>query len=75
MADITDLASRLDVPATTLAGLDDVGAEEVARLVTLVDDTFAREDSAVEVGLKATVNAIPRPLRGRAKALLFGGER
>src|SRR3546814_16260529 len=75
MADINDLASRLDLPADALAGLDDVPSEEVARLVTLIDDAVAREERAVEVGLQWTVNEIPRPLGGRARAGAFGGDR
>lgn len=69
------LAERLGVTTDAVAGFEDCSAEGLAHLDSLVEAAFAREQEAVESGLKATLQAVPRPLRGRAKSLLFpGGE-
>jgi hypothetical protein len=70
---LVSLASRLGVPASRLAGLADLTAADLAVLESLVADAFAAEDRAVREGLERTVGAVPRPLRGRARSLLFPG--
>lgn len=72
---VSTLAERLGVTTEAVAGLGACSAEELAHLDSLVESTFSREREAVESGLRATLQAVPRPLRGRAKGLLFpGGE-
>ena len=70
---VATLAERLGVSADAVAGLQGCSAEELAHLDSLVETAFEREREAVDSGLKATLQAVPRPLRGRAKALLFPG--
>ncbi|QIX26586.1 hypothetical protein ncot_08205 [Nocardioides sp. JQ2195] len=70
---VSALAERLDVPVGSVAGLEACSAEELTHLDSLVEAAFVREQEAVEAGLKATLQAVPRPLRGRAKSLLFPG--
>lgn len=70
---ISALATRLGVPDKHLAGLDTCGAQGLDRIERLVAQAFDREDEAVETGLQETLQAVPRPLRGRARALLFPG--
>jgi hypothetical protein len=65
------LADRLGVSRDRLDGLSGCMPADLAELDTLVAAAFAIEDEAVESGLQRTVSAVPRPLRGKARALLF----
>ncbi|MDT0201394.1 hypothetical protein [Nocardioides sp. AE5] len=61
--------------AEALDGLDTCSTAELDELCGLLQAAMEREDAAVESGLAATLKAVPRPLRGRARKLLFpGGE-
>ena len=56
-----------------VAPLDDTALQSLHRLV---ESSLAEEDQRVQEALQATMRFLPRPLRGRAKKLLFpGGER
>ncbi|WP_067435890.1 hypothetical protein [Nocardioides jensenii] len=72
--DVSALAERLGTSVDELAAFSACSPDEVAHLDMLVAAVFAAEAEAVESGLRATLTAVPRPLRGRAKALLFPGE-
>lgn len=72
--DVSALAARLDTSVKELAGFSACSPDEVAHLDSLVAAAFEAEAEAVETGLRATLTAVPRPLRGRAKALLFPEE-
>ncbi|MDT9592497.1 hypothetical protein RDV89_05425 [Nocardioides zeae] len=67
------LAARLGVPAEHLRALDGCAAEDVALLDDAVELALRAEDRAVSDGLAAAVRFVPRPLRGRARALLGVG--
>lgn len=67
------LAARLGVPETDLSGLATCGSAGLATVERLVEASFTREDRAVESGLEKTLQVIPRPLRRRARAMLFPG--
>jgi hypothetical protein len=68
------LAALLEVPATEVAFLGRLGDDDLARLHATVAGTLRREAEAIDEALEATVRFLPRPLRGRAKKLLFPGE-
>lgn len=70
-----DLAALLEVPAGEVAFLDRLDREDLTRLHEVVAATLEREGRAIDEALEATVRFLPRPLRGRAKKLLFPGER
>ncbi|WP_157571667.1 hypothetical protein [Nocardioides alkalitolerans] len=69
------LASRLDLPVASLAVLEACTDDELAVLDEAVALAVMAEDQAVEHGLDAAVRFVPRPLRGRARKLVFGSER
>ncbi|RYP87024.1 hypothetical protein EKO23_07035 [Nocardioides guangzhouensis] len=71
MDPLDSLAGRLGVPRSRLSGLDACSPADLGTLDDLVATTFAAEDTAVADGLDGTVRALPRPLRGRARALIF----
>lgn len=71
---LSTLADRLGTTPAKLAPLKACSATELQHLDDAVAGTLDREDEAVETGLQATLGAIPRPLRSRAKALLFPSE-
>jgi hypothetical protein len=71
MDPLDSLAGRLRVPRERLSDLASCPPEDLAVLDDLVAATFAAEDAAVADGLDGTVRAVPRPLRGRARALIF----
>lgn len=68
---LSSLADRLDLTSADLSPLRACGTPDLQALDEAVARTLEREDEAVESGLRATLGAIPRPLRGKAKALLF----
>lgn len=73
-SDVSALAARLEVPPERLAAFTVCTEQQLARLEKSVADAIDAEDAAVEEGLQSTLRAVPRPLRGRAKGLLFGDE-
>lgn len=64
-----ELESSL-VATGSLRGLAAVPANELDALRGLAEDAVAREDALVTKSLEAAISALPRPLRGRARALL-----
>lgn len=67
------LAARLGVPESALSRLATCGSAGLVTVERMVDEAFLREDRAVESGLEKTLQVIPRPLRRRARAMLFPG--
>ncbi len=65
------LAELLDTDVSELAYLEPLDEEAVGQLHRLVHDSLAAEDERVQDALQATMRYLPRPLRGRAKKLLF----
>ena len=58
-----------------LAVLDKLDAEEIADLLTLFRAARAEEEAALEKAVDQTVGALPWPIRGPAKKIMFGGRR
>lgn len=73
MATTFDLAEAIGLPerADALTPLDALGPDRLAELTALVRAAVDREDALVASSLEAALNAVPRPLRGRARALLL----
>ena len=71
---VDDLATLLEVPADEVAFLRKLDEADLVRLHDVVAGTLEREGRAIDEALEATVRFLPRPLRGRAKKLLFPGE-
>ncbi len=68
---------RLEMDLTavtgTLAGLEPAATADLDRMSTLVAAAIAQEDDVVRTSLDAAIDALPRPIRGRARALLLEG--
>jgi len=71
---LDDLAALLEVSPGEVAFLHRLDETDLARLHVVVAETLERESRAIDEALGATVRFLPRPLRGRAKKLLFPGE-
>ena len=71
---LSALADRLGVSRTRLDGLAGCAETDLTELDGLVAAAFDVENEEVEAGLRRTVSAVPRPLRGKATALLFPGD-
>lgn len=69
------MARRLDLPVERLALLAAYDDEDLTVLDDAVALAIRAEDHAVEQGLSEALRFVPRPLRGRARALLFGDGR
>lgn len=70
---VDDVAALLEVPAAEVAFLHRLDGADLDRLHDVVAGTLEREGRAIDEALGATVRFLPRPLRGRAKKLLFPG--
>ena len=53
-----------------LAGLAD---SELEHLRETIDASMRRQDNAIERGVERALQVIPKPLRGRARSMLFPG--
>ena len=71
---VDDLADLLEVPRDEVSFLDKLHDADLAQLHAVVAGTLEREGRAIDEALEATVRFLPRPLRGRAKKLLFPQE-
>ncbi|WP_235736141.1 hypothetical protein [Nocardioides alcanivorans] len=71
MATPQDLARSVGLPDDGLDGLAALPQERLDSLTALVHAAVDREDALVATSLEAALNALPRPLRGRARALLL----
>ncbi|GAA1912804.1 hypothetical protein [Nocardioides marmoribigeumensis] len=71
---VDDLAGLLEVPPGEVSFLDRLDAADLSRLREVVAGSLEREARAIDQALEATVRFLPRPLRGRARTMLFPGE-
>ena len=71
---VDDLAALMEVPRSEVAFLDRLDEADLARLHDVVAGSLEREGEAIDEALQATMRFLPRPLRGRAKKMLFPGE-
>lgn len=73
--DLRVLAEVLDTPVGDLDYLTPLDDAALTQLHTVLQRSLEAEDRRVQDALQATMRFLPRPLRGRAKKLLFpGGE-
>lgn len=68
---LTRLAETLDADEAELSELSALDDAALERLRDLVAGAIVREEAAVDDALQATLRFLPRPLRGRAKKMLF----
>jgi len=68
-----DLAGLLGVPEKRLAMLDGVAGADLAKLSEAITRAMAKQDKAVSDGVEKSLHVIPRPLRSRARSMLFPG--
>ena len=71
---VDDLADLLEVPAGEVSFLSKLDQADLARLHEVVAGSLEREGAAIDEALEATMRFLPRPLRGRARKMLFPGE-
>lgn len=72
---VTSIAERLELPSERLALLEGYSEDDLSVLDDAIALAIRAEDKAVEDGLTEALRFVPRPLRGRARALLFGSDR
>ncbi|MFF0490905.1 hypothetical protein ACWDSJ_17780 [Nocardia sp. NPDC003482] len=65
----SDLERELGGP---LAALDELGDREVTDLLVLLHAARRHETAALNEAVDAMVGALPRPLRGITKKIMFG---
>jgi hypothetical protein len=73
MTTVRDLADLLGVPEKKLAMLTGIAAADLDRLRSGISTAMAKQDKAIEDGVERSLSAIPRPLRGKARSMLFPG--
>ena len=71
---VDDLAALLEVPPGEVAFLGKLEQADLARLHQVVSGSLEREAAAIDEALEATMRFLPRPLRGRARKMLFPDE-
>jgi hypothetical protein len=71
---VDDLADLLEVPPGEVSFLSKLDGTDLARLHEVVAGSLEREGAAIDEALEATTRFLPRPLRGRARRLLFPEE-
>ncbi|HET7735029.1 MAG TPA: hypothetical protein VFK52_03580 [Nocardioidaceae bacterium] len=75
MSSLRELADLLGVPEKRLGMLSGVAQDNLNHLRDSVTSAVLKQENAIQKGVEKSLQAIPRPLRSRARALLFpGGE-
>ena len=69
------LAATLGAGPADLDAVSPLDARDLARLDALVVDALERDEARVTEAVEETVRFVPRPLRGRAKKMLFPEDR
>lgn len=69
--------ARLELGTLLGEGVDTgrLTAEEVELMLRLVRDARERQRAELDQGLEAVLGALPRLVRGPARAIVFGGSR
>jgi hypothetical protein len=71
---IAQLCTTLHVSPAELAMLEQFAPDDVAALAAAVDRAVAVQRAEIDESLEAALGIVPRPLRGRARKLLFPGD-
>jgi len=73
VSSLRELADLLGVPEKRLGMLSGVAQDNLNHLRDSVTSAVHKQETAIQKGVEKSLQAIPRPLRGRARALLFPG--
>jgi hypothetical protein len=73
MTTLGDLAGLLGVPEKRLSMLEGIAAADLAKLKGGISTAMAKQDRAISDGVEKSLQVIPRPLRGKARSMLFPG--
>ncbi len=65
------LAATLGADPADLEAVSPLDTPALGRLDALVGDALERDEATVTAAVEETVRFVPRPLRGRAKKMLF----
>ena len=65
------LATALGTTSEDLAAVAPLGDRDLDRLTGIVTGALERDEQRVAAALEGTVRFVPRPLRGRARNMLF----
>ena len=68
---LAGLAKTLGADPQELGSVAGLDAQALARLESLVADALEQDEARVTEAVEETVRFVPRPLRGRAKKMLF----
>jgi hypothetical protein len=69
------LARQLAIPVTELTVLDRFADADADRLAAVTAEAVARQTRELDVALERALGFVPALLRGRARKLLFPGDR
>lgn len=70
---IERVARTLRMPATQLAALREFDDGELSVLADAVEHAVRSQTGEIDTALEGALRFIPRPLRGRARSMLFPG--
>jgi len=73
VSSLRDLADVLGVPENKVSMLAGLADDELDHLRQSVQAAVRRQDSAIERGVERALQVIPKPLRGRARSMIFPG--
>ena len=68
-----ELADLLGVPEKRLAMLSGVAQDNLSHLRDSISAAVAQQESAIQKGVEKALQVIPRPLRGKARSIIFPG--
>jgi len=75
VSSLRELADLLGVPEKRLGMLSGVAQDNLNHLRESITSAVHQQENAIQKGVEKSLQVIPGPLRGRARALLFpGGE-
>lgn len=73
MSSLRDLAETLGVPENKVSMVAGLADRDLDHLRQSISAAMARQDTAIERGVERALGAIPKPLRGKARSIIFPG--
>ncbi len=70
---LRDLADVLGVPENKVSMVAGLADTDLHHLRDSVKAAMATQDTAIERGVERALSAIPKPLRGKARSMIFPG--